>query len=152
MRISILVGVVCFFMLLQLLVFAWMVSDRNHTIDRYHVTEDVFVSAVHGAVSNFLVNLVPSNSRSMSGPSSHSIPSVLSVDDLSTWCNYRGLYSCRLDGVCYTVGDYCPYGLVVGIADGRIYCDSTNGVSIVRRRAVAPAPAGVTRALEYAPL
>lgn len=94
-----------------------------------------FYEAVQLGTSNFLSSVQSKHSEDLE--QSHKIErnvKVVYVPVLSTWYSPRSGLSCQIEDCVYRVGDYCEHGVIVSIADARVYVDSGDGIVIIRRR------------------
>lgn len=74
-------------------------------------------------------------------PSQLAPPSVQQVEDLGVW-QVGARFGCSIEGTEYQNGDYTPFGVIVSIADNKVYCKQDDRIVILRpKRRPAPSDA-----------
>lgn len=113
----------------QVIFFIYVVVSYDRRVSRFRVEERLFRDAVEYACTNYLASyLIPYTNSVVSSPVDVDVIFVR----LSTWGDYYGRYGCLIDGARYGEGDYSPYGKIVKIGDGRVYCQSGGSFCILR--------------------
>lgn len=121
------------------------IAKVNRSANDYVVTEARFARAVSDSTTNFLAAFT---ARLSHATSTNPVAKVLSpefkfVQGLCIYYSYsRGDWVARYRGSDYFSGDYFPEGLIVGIVQGRLYCQASGGLVVVRPSADE---AGVSR-------
>lgn len=121
------------------------IAKVNRSANDYVVTEARFARAVSDSTTNFLAGLAArlSQANSTNQTSKLLTPEFKFVRGLCIYYSYsRGDWVARYRGADYYFGDYFPEGLIVGIVQGRLYCQHAGRLVVVRPSAEE---AGVSR-------
>lgn len=135
-----LIPFVVFLVVLNLLYVALVIFYVNSSVQYkrdYRIDEKIFVSAVENVVTNFLQQL-------LSDDASHLESSQLASPNLNVKvvCDSSIAFASSprlgdyllIDGVRHLQGDYCQYGLIVGISSERAYCRKDEDYIVLRAK------------------
>lgn len=103
---------------------------REYTIDK----RDFEAALVHG-ITNFLASAVLSETNAAPSVSSR-FPTVLAVP-YGFYEDIRREKHIILNGVEYSVGDFCEYGLILSIVEKSFYCQQEDGSFAVVKMATS---------------
>lgn len=122
-------------LLITLANFVWALYTVRGYKREFTIDERLFNSSVSAGISNFLSSvLIPTNSAPVSRP-------VYPEVKVSDYCFYSDIWGSNhivYNGVEYSAGDFCEFGLIRLIEDNGFYCENSDGLFTIIKRQTLP--------------